>query len=405
MTTYQCKFIREGEVVEETREAENDSLLIIALQNEGVIPLKVRESKDHLFSFLFPSAASGLKISQKDVSVFTRELATLLSAGLPLDRSLSVLIDLTEDDSPIHQMTNSLLDKVKSGAPLSDALDSQGKVFSRFYLNMIRAGEAGGSLENVLERLADYLEQSKELRDTVTTAMIYPMILVIISFASVFLLLTFVVPQFTEMFESSGKELPLPTQVVVGIADILQNYWWAILAGILLLVALARFQLSDSKRRRVWDYRFLKIPMVGDLIVKLQVASFSRTLETLLGNGVTLLSALSIARETLTNSAIADTIEKAGHSLKQGGGMSEVLIESGQFPKMALQMIKLGEETGRLQEMLEKVSITYDKEIKTAIHRMLAMMEPALIVILGIVIAGIIISILMAILSVNDLAF
>lgn len=405
MTTYQCKFIREGEVVQETRDAENESLLIIALQNEGVIPLNVREAKDNILSFLLPSSSSGLNISQKDVGVFTRELATLLGAGLPLDRSLSVLIDLTDDGSPIHQMTTSILDKVKSGATLSDALDAQTNVFSRFYLNMIRAGEAGGSLDNVLERLADYMEQSKELRDTVTTAMIYPIILMVISFLSVFLLLTFVVPQFTEMFENSGKELPIPTQVVVGIADFLASYWWAVLAGILLLTAVVKFQLSDSKRRRVWDYRFLKIPLVNDLIVKIQVASFSRTLETLLGNGVTLLSALSIAKETLTNAAIADTVEQASKSLKQGGGMADVLIESGQFPKMALQMIKLGEETGRLQEMLAKVAITYDKEIKTAIHRMLAMLEPALIVTLGIVIAGIIVSILMAILSVNDLAF
>ncbi|MEE9412663.1 MAG: type II secretion system F family protein [Methylococcales bacterium] len=405
MATFQCKFIRDGEVVEETREAENDSLLIIALQNEGVIPLKIRESKDNFINFLFPSSAGGLKISQKDVGIFTRELATLLNAGLPLDRSLSVLIDLTENGSPIHQMTNSLLEKVKGGAPLSAALEAQGKVFSRFYQNMIRAGEAGGSLENVLVRLADYLEQSKELRDTVSTAMIYPIILLVISLTSVFLLLTLVVPQFTEMFENSGKELPLLTQIVVGTADILKNYWWAFLVAFLLLVALVKFQLSDKKQRRYWDYRFLKIPLVGDLIIKLQVASFSRTLETLLGNGVTLLSALSIARETLTNSAIADTIEKAANSLKQGGGMTEVLIESGQFPKMALQMIKLGEETGRLQEMLEKVSITYDKEIKTAIHRMLAILEPVLIVVLGIVIAVIIIAILMAILSVNELVY
>jgi general secretion pathway protein F len=405
MSSFQCKFIREGEVVQETREAENESLLIIALQDEGVIPLNIRETKDNIFSFLFPSTASGLNISQKDVGIFTRELATLLGAGLPLDRSLSVLIDLTDDDSPIHQMTDSILDKVKSGATLSDALDAQTNVFSRFYLNMIRAGEAGGSLENVLERLADYMEESKELRDTVTTAMIYPIILMVISFLSVFLLLTFVVPQFTEMFENSGKELPIPTQVVVGVADFLATYWWAVLAAVLIIVALVKFQLSDSKRRRVWDYRFLKIPLVNDLIVKIQVASFSRTLETLLGNGVTLLSALSIARETLTNAAIADTIEKASDSLKQGGGMADVLIESNQFPKMALQMIKLGEETGQLQEMLAKVAITYDKEIKTAIHRMLALLEPALIVTLGIVIAGIIVSILMAILSVNDLAF
>ncbi|HFD12387.1 MAG TPA: type II secretion system F family protein, partial [Crenotrichaceae bacterium] len=252
MPTYQCKFIREGEVVQETRDAENESLLIIALQNEGVIPLNVSESKDTFLGLLFPSTASGLKVSQKDIGIFTRELATLLSAGLPLDRSLSVLINLTEDGSPINQMTENILEKVKSGAPLSDALDAQNKVFSRFYLNMIRAGEAGGSLENVLERLADYLEQSKELRDTVSTAMIYPVILMVISFASVFLLLTFVVPQFTEMFENSGKELPIPTQVVVGAAEFLKSYWWALFAGFLLLVAVVKYELSDSKRRRVW---------------------------------------------------------------------------------------------------------------------------------------------------------
>ncbi|MCH9698311.1 MAG: type II secretion system F family protein [Gammaproteobacteria bacterium] len=405
MPTFQCKFIRGGEVVQETRDADNESLLILALQNEGVIPLKVRESKDTIISFLFPSATGKLKVTAKDIGVFTRELATLLNAGLPLDRSLTVLIDLTEDGTPINTMTASILEKVKGGAPLSEALESQNKVFSRFYLNMIRAGEAGGSMESVLERLAEYLEQSKELRDTVSTALIYPAILIVISFISVFLLLTFVVPQFTEMFENSGKELPVPTQIVVGAAELLKSYWWAVLIGFVFIVAIVKFQLSDSKRRRVWDYRFLKIPMVNDLIVKLQVASFSRTLETLLGNGVTLLTGLSIAKETLTNAAIADTVEEAADSLKQGGGMSEILIESGRFPVMALQMIKLGEETGRLQEMLEKVAITYDKEIKHSIHRMLALLEPALIVLLGIIIAAIIISILMAILSVNDLAF
>nr|MCS5565882.1 type II secretion system F family protein [Methylococcales bacterium] len=295
--------------------------------------------------------------------------------------------------------------QIREGTPFSEALESQPGCFSRFYINMIRAGEAGGGLEGVLERLSEYLERSRELRSSVSTALIYPMILVTISVLSLMMLLTFVVPQFQEMFESAGKELPIPTQVVVALSEFLQDSWWIILVGGFSVYVYIRSQFSNLDTRPAWDQRVLAMPLVSDLITKIEVASLSRTLGTLLGNGVSLMTALSIAKETLSNQVIAQVVEKASHSLQEGGNMSTPLMESNLFPKMALQMIRLGEETGNLETMFNRVAHTYDHEIKVTIERMLTMLEPILIVTLGLMIAGIIISILMAILSVNDLAF
>jgi general secretion pathway protein F len=395
----------DGESVEEYREAPDEQALVKSLQADGYLPIQVVPVGSTSLRWLTMRRFGRPRISQKDIGMFTRELATLLSAGLPLDRSLGILTELTEDSAQLNGLTRQVLEMVKGGAPLSAALESQSGVFSRFYLNMIRAGEAGGGLEDVLERLSDYIERSKEIRDTVVTAMIYPAILVTMAVLSLLGLLTFVVPQFTEMFASAGQELPLPTQIVVAIADGLQSYWWVLLALIVVAVSYMRHQLADSARRYVWDRRFLRVPVVGDLIRKVEVANFSRTLGTLLRNGVSLLVALSIVKETLGNLVMAEAVGVAADRLKEGQDMAGPIIESGLFPKMAVQMIKLGEETGRLEEMLDRVAVAYDKEIKMAIQRMLALLEPILIVGLGLLIGGIIASILMAIMSVNDLAF
>jgi general secretion pathway protein F len=395
---------REGEALEDRREAADENALVMALQAEGLLPIRVVPASSQPFAWLrLGRGKSGL--AQKDIALFTHELLTLLQAGLPLDRALTVLLELTETQPALNGLIGRVLEAVKGGAQLSDALEAQEGVFSRFYLNLIRAGEAGGALEQVLQRLASYLESSKELRETVSTALIYPAILVTMAALSLLLLLTFVVPQFTEMFESAGKELPLPTQIVVGVAEGLRDYWWAVPLVVMALIAYFRYQMADPARRYVWDRRFLKLPLVGELIRKIEVANFSRTLSTLLGNGVALLGALAIVRETLGNRVIAEKMDLALESLKQGGGLSVPLVESGLFPTLAIQMIKLGEESGHLDEMLERVAVTYDKEVKIAVQRLLALLEPVLIVGLGIMIAGIIISILMAILSVNDLAF
>ena len=393
-----------GDVEEGVKNATDRQALLNELQGQGYMPIRIEPAREKRFLGI-SLGSTALRLSHKEIGLMTGELATLLESGLPLDRSLQVLIQLTEGNDKLSKLISQVLEKVKGGSSLGDALESQAGVFSRFYLNMIRAGELGGNLADVLTRLAEYLERSRELKETVTTAMIYPAILLIMSLASLFVMLTFVVPQFTEMFESSGQSLPLPTQIVVGIAETLQSYWWLLLLLVVGASSYMKAQLADPERKKIWDVRFLNLPLFGDIIMNMETANLSRTLGTLLGNGVSILKALTIVRDTVSNTAIAELVEQAERQLKEGGTMSEALIKSERFPKMAVQMIKMGEETGRLEEMLLRVAGIFDKQLRTAIQRMLALLEPALIVTLGLMIGGIIVSILMAILSVNDLAF
>ncbi len=405
MTLFSYQVInKQGEREVGVREAENQAALVMQLQMEGFIPLSVELDKTSVF-FGFRLAGNGQRLSQKEILLLTDELATLLSAGLPLDKSLSILIELTAENAKLSQLVNRVLEKIKAGTSLAEALENQTGVFSRFYLNMIRAGELGGSLSDVLQRLAEYLERSQELKSTVSTALIYPAILLFMSMVSLFVMLTFVVPQFSEMFESAGKELPVPTQVVVALAAFLQAYWWAILLIVLVCICTLKVQMANPISKKVWDQRMLKMPLFGNLIINMETAKLTRTLGTLLGNGVSILVALGITRETVSNSVIADELQEAELQLKQGNNMSEVMMKSAVFPRMALQMMKMGEETGKLEAMLLRIAIIYDKQLRTSIERMLAVLEPALIISLGLMIAGIIVSILLAILSVNDLAF
>jgi len=393
-----------GDMEEGVKNAKDQQALLADLQGNGLIPIRIDTAGDRTFLGIRIGRAA-VRLSNKEVLLLTGELATLLDSGLPLDRSLLVLIQLTEDNDKLSKMISQVLESVKGGTSLADALESQEGVFSRFYLNMIRAGEMGGNLGDVLTRLAEYLERSQELKDTVATALIYPAILLVMSLASLFVMLTFVVPQFTEMFESSGKALPVPTQIVVALADGLQSYWWLIALTVLVASSYMKSQLADPVTKKIWDGRFLTMPLFGEILLHMETANLTRTLGTLLGNGVSILKALGIVRETAGNTVIVDVLHDAEEQLKQGRSMSDALIKSDCFPKLAIQMIKMGEETGRLEEMLLRVATIYDKQLRTSIQRMLALLEPALIITLGLMIAGIIVSILLAILSVNDLAF
>lgn len=405
MPLYSYKIVNsQGDIEEGVKNASDERSLLDEFQGQGYLPIRIEPAREKRFLGIKLRGAA-LRLSHKEMGLLTGELATLLESGLPLDRSLRVLIQLTEENDKLSKLISQVLEKVKGGSSLADALESQAGVFSRFYLNMIRAGELGGNLADVLRRLADYLERSRELRETVTTAMIYPAILLVMSLVSLFVMLTFVVPQFSEMFESSGQELPLPTQIVVALAEGLQSYGWLLLLFAIAGVSYLKSQLADPERKKVWDRRFLNTPLFGDIILSMETASLSRTLGTLLGNGVSILKALGIVRETVGNTAVAELMERAEQQLKEGGTMSETLSADERFPKMAVQMIKMGEETGRLEEMLLRVAEIYDKQLRTAIQRMLALLEPALIISLGLMIGGIIVSILLAILSVNDLAF
>ena len=393
-----------GETQEGDMDGPSQPAVADRLQTMGLIPIRIEESMRKAGAASKGQGRFGKSaVTQEDVAVFTQELATLLKAGLPLDRCLEILIGLSVNE-PVRQLMAQMREEVRGGASLSKAMEVHPQVFSRFYLNMIRAGEAGGALDVVLQRLNEFMERSRDLRDTVKSALIYPAILVGVAVLSVVVLLMWVVPQFSQMFEESGKALPMPTQIVIAAGDFFRGYWWAMALGGVGVYSWFTRQMQAPASRYQWDKRLLGLPLVGDLVGKLEVARFSRTLGTLLGNGVTLLTALSIVKETLNNTVMSEGLGSVATQLKEGKGLGKPLMENGLFPKLAVHLIMVGEETGKLQEMLIRVADIYDREVHTTVKRMLSLMEPVLILGLGLVIGGIILSILVAILSVNDLA-
>jgi len=396
----------DGEVFNGTLSGTSREQVVAQLQALGQIPIQVNEStqpgsKKRSRSLIRRGTG---RITEQHISNATRELATLLRAGLPLDRALSILASLSEGER-MKQLLVEIREQVKGGATLADAMQAQEGVFSRFYLNLLRAGEAGGALEVVLERLAEHMEQSREVQDTLLSALIYPAILIFVAVISIFILLGYVVPQFTELFEGVGQVLPLPTRITIATGEFLQSFGWVL---VLLAAAAAwrvRYQLSQPKGRYQWHARFLRLPLAGSIITKIEVTRFARTLGMLLHNGVPLLKALSIVKDTVDNRVIADGLERVASSLKEGQSLAEPLAEVAHFPAFAVHMIRVGEESGRLEDILQQVAQVYERETQTTIKRALALLEPILILVLGMVIAGVIISILMAILGINELVF
>lgn len=392
----------QGNTLEGEMEARAAESVAEHLQAQGFLPIEVGEATGGKSAGWLGGHGRG-RISQDEIALLTREIATLLRAGLPLDRALELAINLSANDE-VREILGEVRQDVRGGVSLSAAMEAQKGVFSRFYLNMIRAGEAGGALEVVMARLTEFMERAKELRETVKSALVYPVILVTVAVVSVVVLLIFVVPQFTQMFEESGKALPLATQIVVAAGEFVQAWWWALIAAGIALYALFRRQMADPDGRYRWDERFLAVPLIGDLLAKIEMARFSRTLGTLLDNGVSLLIALSIVKETLGNSVMAERLDEVAAKLREGKGLGAPLLEAEVFPRLGVHMIMVGEETGRLSEMLIQVADVFDREVQTAVKRTLSLLEPALILGLGLVIGAIIMSILVAILSVNELA-
>ena len=390
-----------GETVRGTMEADSEALVIAKLQESGNIPLSANAAGKGGFSL----DALSLKrrgMNTREVGQFTQQLATLLGAGLPLDRSLHVLLDLAENDR-IKQTVTAVRDQVREGGSLSDALEAQHGSFSRFFINMVRAGEIGGSLDITLERLADYLERSKDLKDSVVSAMIYPFMLMALAGGSLVLLLVYVIPQFTPIFEELGGDLPLITKIVLAAGSVLQNFWWGLIALTVIAVVLFRRMLADPVKRLRWDTRVLATRWVGDLVAKMEIARLARTLGTLLSNGVPLLSALSIARKVMNNSLLRQCVATTTEEVKTGGGLAHHLAESGQFPRLAIQMVSVGEETGQLDVMLMKVADTYDKEVRNTIDRLLAIFTPVITILMAVMIGTIVMSVLSAIMGINEL--
>jgi general secretion pathway protein F len=292
---------------------------------------------------------------------------------------------------------------VREGGSLSDALEEQHGAFNRLFVNMVRAGEVGGTLDVTLDRLTDYLERSRALKDSIISALIYPILLLVLAAGSLILLLVYVIPQFTPIFEELGGDLPLITKIVLGVGSVLQNFWWAIILLTALAVWQFRRMLADAEKRFTWDGRILGMKWVGDLVSKMETARLTRTLGTLLTNGVPLLSALSIAQNVITNTVLRREVTDAAREVKTGGGLARNLAKGGHFPRLALQMISVGEETGQLDGMLMKVSDTYDIEVRNTIDRLLSVFTPVVTLLLAVMIGTIVMSVLVAILGINDL--
>ncbi|TQD39989.1 type II secretion system protein XpsF [Marilutibacter aestuarii] len=382
-----------GEMLEGQMEAASRDEVALRLQEQGHLPVEARPASEGgggslLKGLLKPRSFSGERLVQ-----FTQQLSTLLGAGQPLDRALSILLELPEDEAAKRTLTD-VRDAVRGGTSLSTALERQHGTFSRLYINMVRAGEAGGSMQETLARLADYLERSRALQGRVVNALIYPAILLVMVGLSLLFLLGYVVPQFAQMYENLDAELPLFTQVVLGVGLFVRD-WWIVL---LVVPALALWWFDRKRRdpvfREALDGWLLRRRFAGSLVAKVETARLARTLGTLVRNGVPLMAALGIGRNVMNNRVLADDVEKAAADVKNGVSLSVALSKGKRFPRLALQMIQVGEESGALDTMLVKTAETFEHQTSLALDRMLAALVPLVTVVLAGVVGMVVLAVL-----------
>lgn len=394
-----------GKVVEGSLEAAEERGVVEKLQDSGLIPIRIHAPvQPQAASFNISLDSLFGRITSGDVLVFTQELSTLVSAGLPLDRSLRIMVELTENRK-FKEMIENVLKAVEGGNSLAEALAKHPKIFSRLYTNMIRAGEAGGVIELILKRLGEYLESMRETRDFVISALIYPIILTVTGACLITFMLVWVIPKFALIFEDMGQALPLPTKILMAISNGVVSYWWLILGALIAAgVAWKRF-LNTEEGKSKWDRTKFRFGPTRRFIQRSEVARFSRTLGTLIRSGVPILEALNIVKETMGNLVFAEAISGVRKKMKEGESVARPLQESSVFPALSIHMITVGEETGQLDEMLLKVADTYEKEVKNNVKRMIALLEPALILVMGVLVGFVVLSMLLAVFSVNEMSF
>lgn len=395
---------RDGKSLGGTIEAEGPEFATRQLRSQGLTLLSL-EAGERAGATAIPGQGAGRagKPGRQEVLAMTSELSVLLRAGLPLDRALKVLIDMAAQPG-LDALLNDLLSAVKGGKPLSQALQAHEKVFGPFYISMVRAGEASGQLSAVLDRLVEHLENAKKNRDTVVSALIYPAILAVVALLSIVFMLTFVVPQFETLFDDMGDALPTMTRWVIAGADFIKAYGVVMLLAIGALVFYLRRWAAGAEGRKALHGRLLSLPLVGNLVFEFQMAKFSRTVGTLLDNGVSLLRALSIAMDTVDNVVLKEALSILPTAARSGKRLSRALEDSDMFTPMVIQMVRVGEESGRLDQMMMELADVFDGHVQSGVKRALALLEPVLILGMGVVIATIIIALLAGIMSVNDLA-
>ncbi len=342
------------------------------------------------------------RVKVQDIAIMTRQLASLLNAGIPLVESLGALIDQI-DNVRLKTVLTEVREEVMAGARMSDALKKHPKIFSDLYVNMINAGESSGALDIVLLRLADFTEGQSKLRSKIIGAMIYPLIMTIVGIALMAMLLIYVVPKVTKIFEDVNAALPLPTRVLMAFSNALKDYWYLFLLMIPVVYYAARRFLKSPKGRAWWDRKSLKLPLFGRLQLMVVVSRFSRTLATLLSSGVPLMTSMEIVRNIVTNVHLRKVIEQARDDVREGQSMAEPLRRSGQFPPIVTHMIAVGERTGEMESMLERVADNYDTQVDTMVSTLTTLLEPIMILVMAAIVSFIVLSILLPILKLNQL--
>jgi len=391
-----------GELVQGTLVAETEPAVLAQLRRMGCMPIRV-SSKDGSTGASW-ALFRGRGTSSSDRLNFARQLATLVRAGVPIDRSLSLCRDLAEKPA-LQAVIAGTLKELRSGQSLASSLAASPRFFPPLYVAMMRAGEASGTLPAVLDRLVEFEEFSAELRGYLISALIYPMVLMVVGSVAIAFLLGFVVPRFAQIFEEAGKELPLPTQILMDVSQALRDYGWiAAVVIVITVLLLSRWVRTESGRLR-WDQWRLKAPLIGDVSLKLEIARFAKTMGTLLNQAVPFISALRLTREVLSNRRVAAAVEPLIQGVKRGQGLAGPLAETRMFPALAVQLMTLGEQTGKLDSMLLELAGIYDREVRVATKRMVALVEPAVILAMGLVVGTIVISTLLAIVSINEVPF
>ena len=393
---------RRGQTIDGVMEASDARAVVERLHKEAYYPIRVAPHVERR-AWLSIGGGGGGRVRQRDLLALTQQLATLFEAGMPLDRALAILEELAPN-ARSKTIVSDLLRSVRGGASLSDALAKHHpRPFSRLYINMVRAGEKGGVLEVTLRRLAEFLEARAAFRDAIATALAYPLVITLVGSGAIVFLLTFVIPRFSAIFSDLGQAIPLPTQILLSLSAAVQGYWWAGIAAVLLAILGWRMWTGTPEGKLQWDQTVLSLPIIGPLTLKVETARFARTLGTMMRSGVPVLGAMAVVGDMMSNQIVGRWVERVSDTVKRGGTIAAALTEHARFPALAVHMVRVGEETGRLEEMLLKVADTFEGDVRVELKRVIGLLEPAIILVMGVLVAFIVVAMLLAIFSINEL--
>ena len=401
MTTYFFKAVAaDGKPRSGTLTAESDKAVARELRKQGLIPVHVGLEQKRTFEFQLPRFGASRR---RDVLFFTQELSTLLNSGVPVDRALTISTELTEN-TEFRVVLQDVIRVLKGGKSLADSLATHPECFPELYINMVRAGEASGSLAQVFDRIAEFARTRDELRNYIISAMVYPSLLAVVGFGSILVLMNFVVPRFASVFQESRLAMPLPTKIMLEVSRFTQTWAWVGLLGMAAAGIALYSYIRTPVGRMWWDSSRLRVPVLGDALRKMEVARFARAMATLVANSVPLVQSLNISRAVLNNKRIAGSLEIVSQGVKRGEGLAGPLRKTGEFPALASHLLSVGEETGRLDEMFARMADIYEADTKTAIKRFTSLFEPLVILVMGVVVGALILSMLLAITSINEVA-